>query len=53
MTWRGLKPLSQEITTTYERGVKLTQTAFRAIASQIQRDPKLPKWSLVIPRPSG
>ena len=53
MTWRGVKPLIQEITTTYERGVKLTQSAFRTIASQFQRDPQLPKWNLVIPRPSG
>jgi transposase len=53
MTWRGLTPLIQEITATYDRGVKITRTAFRAIAERLQRDPTLRKWSLVILTPSG
>lgn len=53
MTWRGLAPLIQEITATDARGVKLTRTVFRAIAERLKRDKILPKWSLVIPTPSG
>lgn len=53
MTWRGLAPLIQELTATYDRGVKLTRTAFRAVAERLKRDTILPKWSLVIPKPSG
>jgi hypothetical protein len=53
MTWRGLTPLIQEITTTYDRGVKLTRTAFRAVAEKLKRNKNLPKWSLVIPTPTG
>lgn len=53
MTWRGLAPLIQEITATYDRGVKLTRTAFCAIAERLKRDTILPKWCLVISKSSG
>ena len=37
MTWRTIHPLIREITTTYERGVRLTKTAFRPIAERLIR----------------
>lgn len=48
MTWRTIHPLIREITTTYERGVRLTKTAFRPIAERLTRSETLPKWSLII-----
>lgn len=53
MTWRGFRPLIQELTATYESGVTLTRTAFRPITERLQRDPRLPKWSLTIRLPDG
>lgn len=48
MTWRKVRPLIREITTTYERGVRLTKKAFRPIADRLSRSETLPKWSLII-----
>ena len=48
MTWRGLHPIVRETATVYERGVRLTKAAFRAIAARITRSATLPKWSLTI-----
>ena len=48
MTWRGLRPLIGELVGTYERGVRLTKTAFRPIAERLIRSPTLPKWSVTI-----
>lgn len=51
MTWRGIHPLVRKITTTYERGVRLTGKVFRPVAQRLIRSETLPKWSLSI-RPS-
>ncbi len=48
MTWRTIAPLIREITTTYERGGRLTKAAFRPIAKRLSRSATLPKWSLTI-----
>ena len=48
MTWRKVHPLIREITTTYDRGVRLTKKAFRPIAKRLIRSQTLPKWSLRI-----
>ena len=48
MTWRTIHPLIREITTTYERGVRLAKTAFRPIAERLTRSETLPKWRLTI-----
>lgn len=53
MTWRGLHPLVRETTTVYERGVRMTKTAFATIAERLIRSPTLPKWSLTIPPATG
>lgn len=48
MTWRTLHPLIREITTIYERGVRVTKTVFRPIAERLTRNETLPKWCLTI-----
>jgi transposase len=48
MTWRTIHPLIREVTTTYERGVRLTKTAFGPIANRLIRSQTLPKWSLTV-----
>jgi transposase len=44
MTWRGLHPVVELVTTVYETGVKLTKTAMAKIEAQIVRRPGLDKW---------
>jgi transposase len=44
MTWRGLHPLVELVTTVYETGVKLTKAAMAEIEAQIARRPGLGKW---------
>jgi transposase len=48
MTWRMISPIVSEITATYERGVRVTKTAFRPIVERLIRSETLPKWSLII-----
>jgi hypothetical protein len=48
MTWRKIHPLIREVTTSYQRGVRLTKTAFRPIAKRLIRSSTLPKWSVTI-----
>ena len=48
MTWRTIHPLIRQITSTYERGVRLTEAQFRPIAERLIRSATLPKWSLRI-----
>ena len=52
MTWRGLPPIVRRIEGIYERGVRLTRSAFRPIAERLIRSENLPKWSLII-NPTG
>lgn len=44
MTWKGVHPIVQRVTTVYETGVKLTKEAMRAVESKIQRLLELGKW---------
>jgi hypothetical protein len=48
MTWRGLQPIVHRLQGLYERGVRLTRSAFRPIAERLNRSQTLHKWSLVI-----
>jgi transposase len=48
MAWRTIHPLIREVATTYERGVRLTKTAFGPIANRLIRSQTLPKWSLIV-----
>ncbi len=44
MTWNGIHPLVELVTTVYQTGVRLSQAAMAAIEGQIQRLPGLDKW---------
>lgn len=52
MTWKGVHPVVQLVTKTYETGVALTKDAMNAIEARIQRLPDLGKWFVEI-RPSA
>ncbi|NIL99050.1 MAG: hypothetical protein GTO53_13795 [Planctomycetales bacterium] len=47
-TWRGHAPIVRQIEKVYERGVKLTKSAFRPIAVRLHRADDISKWSLSI-----
>jgi transposase len=47
-TWKGNKPIVRQIKQAYERGVKLTCSAFRPFADRLQKAFTLPKWSVSI-----
>lgn len=44
MTWRGLHPVVELVTTVYETGVRLTKAAMAEIEAQMTRRPGLGKW---------
>ncbi len=44
MTWKGLHPIVDLITTTYKTGVKRTKEAMATLESQVTRLPQLEKW---------
>ena len=44
MTWKGKRPVVELVTTTYQRGVKLTKDAMQMVEAQLQRLPGLDKW---------
>ena len=44
MTWKGMHPVVELVTTTYHTGVTLTKAAMRALEEQLQRLPGLEKW---------
>ena len=48
MTWRSVAPIVHLLDRVYETGVRLTKSAFRPIASRLERSTVLPKWSVVI-----
>lgn len=44
MTWKGLQPVVELVTTTYKTGVKLTKEAMNQVEKQLRRQPGLEKW---------
>ncbi|MEX0642658.1 MAG: hypothetical protein WD468_08145 [Pirellulales bacterium] len=48
MTWCGVAPIVHLLDRVYETRVRLTKSAFRPIATRLERSALLPKWSLVI-----
>jgi transposase len=52
MTWRSLQPIVHRLEGVYERGVRLTRSAFRPIANRLNRSENLPKWNIII-TPAG
>jgi hypothetical protein len=51
MTWHGVHPVVELVTTTYQTGVKLTKEAMDRVAAQLQRLPRLEKWFVDIAYP--
>jgi len=49
MTWNGVHPIVELVTTTYQTGVKLTKEAMDRVEAQLQRLPHLEKWFVDIP----
>jgi len=49
MTWKGLHPVVEVVTTAYATGVKLTKEAMAAVEAQVARLPSLDKWFVDIP----
>jgi transposase len=52
MTWKGMHPLVELLTTSYQTGVRLTKQAMARIEAQITRQPGLEKWFIDI-TPAG
>lgn len=52
MTWKGLQPVVKLSKTVYEKGVTLSKTLMRNIEDQLERNPLLPKWDILI-RPAN
>jgi hypothetical protein len=53
MSWKGVHPLVELVTTTYETGVKLTKEAMAVLETQVERLPELEKWFVDIIPPKG
>jgi Rhodopirellula transposase DDE domain len=48
MTWKGLHPAVQVVSTVYRTGIRLTKDAMAAVEAQVDRLPGLSKWFLDI-----
>jgi transposase len=48
MTWNGLHPIVELVTTTYHSGVKLSKDAMELVETQLTRASELAKWFLDI-----
>ena len=46
MTWSGIHPIVELITTVYQTGVRLTKDDMNLVEDQIFRLPGLEKWSI-------
>jgi hypothetical protein len=53
MTWRGVHPVVELVTTVYKTGVRLTKAAMDGIEAQIARRPGLDKWFVDIMPAAG
>jgi transposase len=55
MTWKGVHPIVDLVTTSYKTGVKLTKAAMAALETHVARLPQLEKWfvDIVPPGRSG
>jgi len=52
MTWKGIHPVVELVSTTYQSGVKLSKEAMEVVESQLTRADTLGKWFVdIIPAP--
>jgi hypothetical protein len=47
-TWKGRLPIVKQIESVYEKGVKLTKSAFAIFKSRLSRSKTVAKWSVAI-----
>ena len=48
MTWKGLYPVVNLRRKGYEKGIALRKAAMAAVETRLKRDPKWPKYDIVI-----
>jgi hypothetical protein len=48
MTWKGLHPVVELSRKVYEKGISLGKAAMGAVEARLKRDPKLPKYDILI-----
>jgi hypothetical protein len=48
MTWKGLHPVVHLSRQVYEKGISLSKAAMAAVEARLKRDPKLPKYDILI-----
>ena len=48
MTWKGVHPVVELSSCVYEKGIKLCKEAMKAVEARLERNPKLPKWDILI-----
>jgi hypothetical protein len=48
MTWKGLHPVVELSRQVYEKGISLGKAAMAAVEARLTRDPKLPKYDILI-----
>ncbi len=48
MVWKGIHPIVNVSTAIYEKGKSLTKLAMKEIEKRLNRNPKLPKWDILI-----
>ena len=48
MTWKGLHPVVNLSRKVYEKGISLSKSAMAAVEARLKRDPKLPKYDILI-----
>jgi hypothetical protein len=48
MTWKGLHPVVELSRQVYNKGIRLGKAAMEAVEARLKRDPKLPKYDILI-----
>lgn len=48
MTWKGIQPVVKLSRKVYQKGVSLSKKAMREVEAQLERNPLLPKWDILI-----
>ena len=48
MTWKGIHPVVELSHEVYEKGISLSKKAMQTVEARLERDPKLPKWDILI-----
>jgi hypothetical protein len=52
MTWKGIHPVVELVSTGYQTGVKLSKEAMEVVESHLTRAPTLGKWFIdIVPAP--